>query len=118
MSTPPGCRTELEENLWHQIILLRHRLEQIEKAVAIRDELIDLLREKVAAKPRTVTLRPPKLVAAKPVPPVRPKPQGCCQFPPCRQSVVSNRKYCSHAHAKAHWWLIKRAGPLNAQVSP
>lgn len=44
-----ASQTEREEALWCEVVRLRHRIKGLEESLALRDEVIALQREKLAA---------------------------------------------------------------------
>jgi len=94
--------SEREEALWCEVVLLRHRLAKLGADLALRDELIALLKQKlqtdgpVAAFPSAKTVK--KTGARKK-----------CDYPPCATQVPIRQRYCSQSHSLKHRWESTKA---------
>ncbi len=90
---PEGTQSEREEALWCQVVLLRERLSRLERDLALRDEMIALLKERQAA----------------PMPPAESPPgyHKCGRFG-CPTMIPLARLYCCRTHAAQQRWKIRK----------
>jgi len=111
LQQPPDTgQSEREEALWCQVVLLKHRIDALEKGIALRDEMIQLQRDNLSLSGGPPSHAEVKARAARALV-GRPRSQKNlhkCKYPECDVQVAGEQLYCSRSHQMSHRWEMHR----------